>query len=290
MTPLPSAGDTGWGATLNSYLTTMDDDLTIQEGTGSNNSLKVAPTSNKSASTSVGGAILVENTNSTGAGVVVYSNQSAPSGRLLVLRADHASFNQAVQRIDNDGTGASVSINATNASQASSAVDVTTASGGGSAAGHAIGASVTGSGNATGGSAGSFSSANTANSTLQVSGVETGRGTVKVTHTGTGSDGNAAALSIDLAGSGTAAQGVFITSASGTTGDLIDARNGSSAFRWRLTHDGYVVETVNTSAYSTSAMWNGSMAVHVDEGSNLLTFTVKYSTGTVKTGAVSLSS
>lgn len=68
-------------------------------------------------------------------------------------------------------------------------------------------------------------------SALQVSGIDSGTGTVKITHRKPGvSDANAAALSIDLqdgAGNGdTAAKGIFITATEGaTTGDLIDIRN-----------------------------------------------------------------
>jgi len=61
---------------------------------------------------------------------------------------------------------------------------------------------------------------------FSVSGAATTQGTVKIEHTGTGTDGNASALSIDLAGTGTAAQGIFIdATGGGTTGNILNLRN-----------------------------------------------------------------
>lgn len=80
------------------------------------------------------------------------------------------------------------------------------------------------------GSALNLVSDNPANSCLQVSGHETGRGSIKVSHVGyaDASDANASALSIDLQTAGTAAQGIFITATGGATaGDLIKVRNNS---------------------------------------------------------------
>jgi len=71
---------------------------------------------------------------------------------------------------------------------------------------------------------------NTNFSAFEVSGKELNRGTIKVAHVGQGdgSDSSAAALSIDLQTSGTAAQGVFVTSTTGTTtGNLVTLRNNS---------------------------------------------------------------
>ncbi|MGI5195237.1 hyaluronoglucosaminidase [Streptomyces sp. CA-288835] len=67
-------------------------------------------------------------------------------------------------------------------------------------------------------------------SAMYLSGTETGRGTLKITHRGRadGSDKNAAALSIDLQTAGTAAQGIFLTGTNGaTTGNLICLRNNA---------------------------------------------------------------
>lgn len=75
---------------------------------------------------------------------------------------------------------------------------------------------------------------NPESSAMYLSGKETNRGTLKITHAkpGTADDSGAAALSIDLTGAGTAAQGLFINSTIeradgelGTTGALITVRN-----------------------------------------------------------------
>jgi hypothetical protein len=65
-------------------------------------------------------------------------------------------------------------------------------------------------------------------SALMVTGEESGRGTVKVTHVGAAdeSDANASALSLSLATTGTAAQGIFLDAAGGTSGFLMQLRNG----------------------------------------------------------------
>ncbi|MFG3288702.1 hyaluronoglucosaminidase [Streptomyces sp. NPDC048179] len=67
-------------------------------------------------------------------------------------------------------------------------------------------------------------------SAMYLTGVETGRGTLKIAHVGyaDGSDANASALSIDLQTSGTAAQGIYLTATQGaTTGNLIALRNNT---------------------------------------------------------------
>lgn len=72
-------------------------------------------------------------------------------------------------------------------------------------------------------------SENVDSSTLQVTGKEKDTGTIKVSHikpTGI-SDVNAAALSLDMQGTGTAAKGLYINSTASTTGDLIDIRNNT---------------------------------------------------------------
>jgi hypothetical protein len=171
---------------------------------GTSAAIQVTQTGNTSASTSVGGAVNVDNTLNTGAGLVVYSDQASPSGRLIVARANNATFSQTAMFAQTAGTG------------------------------HAFHADNTATNNATG-SAINATSTNTGNSCMFVSGVETGRGTIKVTHTGTGSDANASGLSIDCAGSGTAAKGIFLdATGGGTTGDLVDLRNnGNQLFKFQ---------------------------------------------------------
>lgn len=155
-------------------------------------------------STSVGGIVNVDNSGNSGAGLVVFSSQAAPLGRLLVARASSATFSQTVAFFQQAGTG------------------------------HALHADLTQTNSATA-SALNVTSANAANSAIFVSGVETGRGTLKVTHTGTGTDASAACVSLDIAGSGTAAQGIFIdATGGGTTGDLMDLRNnGNQLFKFQ---------------------------------------------------------
>lgn len=88
-----------------------------------------------------------------------------------------------------------------------------------------------------------LTSDNPAFSTMQVSGRETATGTIKVAHVGqsNGSDSNAAALSIDLRTSGTAAQGIFIdaTDPGGTTGVLLQLRNNQTR-QLRIHADGRI--------------------------------------------------
>lgn len=89
-------------------------------------------------------------------------------------------------------------------------------------------------------------SANTAFSAMEVSGHETGHGTLKVSHVNPGpdatSDANAAAISVDLqAGSagGTAAQGIFLKSTTGgTTGKIINYVDSHGVTLFALLADG----------------------------------------------------
>ncbi|WP_411073291.1 hyaluronoglucosaminidase [Streptomyces sp. cmx-4-25] len=65
-------------------------------------------------------------------------------------------------------------------------------------------------------------------SAMYLTGKETTRGTLKISHIGyaDGSDGGASALSIDLKTSGTASQGIYLTATNGATkGALIALRN-----------------------------------------------------------------
>jgi hypothetical protein len=89
-------------------------------------------------------------------------------------------------------------------------------------------------------------SSNTAFSACEVSGHETGHGTLKISHVNPSSDpaadANAAALSIDLqAGnaSGTAAQGIFLKSTTGgTTGKIINYVDPTGVSLFALLPDG----------------------------------------------------
>jgi hypothetical protein len=89
-------------------------------------------------------------------------------------------------------------------------------------------------------------SANTAFSACEVTGHETGHGTVKVSHVNPGpgpaSDADAAALSIDLqagAAGGTAAQGIFLKSTTGgTSGKIINFVDPAGVTLFALLPDG----------------------------------------------------
>lgn len=85
-------------------------------------------------------------------------------------------------------------------------------------------------------------STNPANSAVWITGQETGRGTVKISHVGAadGSDANAAALSVDLQTDGTAAQGIFVDATQGgTTGPLLQLRNAGQR-KLRVLTDGRI--------------------------------------------------
>ena len=72
-------------------------------------------------------------------------------------------------------------------------------------------------------------STDTTTSALGVRGHETGRGTIKATHEPSATDAldpNAAVLSLAIEGAGTASQGVFLDAPAGTTGKLLNIRNG----------------------------------------------------------------
>jgi hypothetical protein len=89
-------------------------------------------------------------------------------------------------------------------------------------------------------------SANTAFSACEVSGHETGHGTVKISHVNPGpdatSDANAAAISVDLqAGkaNGTAAQGIFLKSTTGgTSGKIVNYVDSTGVTIFALLPDG----------------------------------------------------
>jgi hypothetical protein len=197
-------GDVKWGSGSAAADTTLNRPSTAQ--------LRITPSANASSSSSVGGALNITNTASTGAGVVVYSEQAAPAGHLIVSRANNAAFNQAAIFTDYVGTSHAVSVNHKGTGAASSALNL--------------------------------ASTNVDHSCLGISGVESGRGTIKVTHTNTGaagSDASASALSIDLTGTGTASQGIFLTSTTGgTTGNLIEARNGGTGAVFNVSSTGVV--------------------------------------------------
>jgi Hyaluronidase protein (HylP) len=166
--------------------------------------LMLEPSGAVPASTSVGGALNLDNSASTGAGVVLYSNRGADAaGRLLAVNQDNPANPQHAVRVENAGIGHTVS------------VFHDPAGGAGDSNAEAI----------------TVESTNVLDTTVGVRGREQGKGTVKVTHEKPdGADAGASALSIALLGSGTACQGIFIGNDAGnpTTGPLLNIRNGGA--------------------------------------------------------------
>ena len=199
--------------------------------------LRVVPTGNVPVSASAGGALNIDNSGSTGAGAVLYSNRGADAlGRLLLINQANAANPQHAVRIENSGTAHTVSVFHNPAGGAgdptAEAVDIV--------------------------------STNELDTTLGVRGRETGKGTVKITHERpAGDDADASALSIALAGAGTACQGIYIGNDADnpTTGDLLHIRNGGPGTeRLRLTADGELqlpVGGVEAAAYAVNAALSG---------------------------------
>ncbi|HEQ9219751.1 TPA: hyaluronidase HylP [Streptococcus pyogenes] len=165
--------------------------------------LKFKPAATVAYSSSTGGAVNIDLSSSRGAGVVVYSNNDASDGPLMSLRTGKETFNQSALFVDYSGKTNAVNIAMRQPSTPnfSSALNITSGNENGSA--------------------------------MQLRGSEKALGTLKITHENPSIkadyDKNAAALSIDIVkktnGAGTAAQGIYINSTSGTTGKLLRIRN-----------------------------------------------------------------
>ncbi|HGI5340537.1 TPA: hyaluronidase HylP [Streptococcus pyogenes] len=165
--------------------------------------LKFKPAATVAYSSSTGGAVNIDLSSSRGAGVVVYSNNDTSDEPLMSLRTGKETFNQSALFVDYSGKTNAVNIAMRQPSTPnfSSALNITSGNENGSA--------------------------------MQLRGSEKALGTLKITHEnpsiGADYDKNAAALSIDIVkktnGAGTAAQGIYINSTSGTTGKLLRIRN-----------------------------------------------------------------
>lgn len=212
------------------------------------NAVRIVQTGATSSSTSVGGAFLLTNTANTGAGIVVYSNSATGTGHLIVARADNAAFDGNCYYGTSAGTGHTALFLKTGTEEDAAACTV--------------------------------SSSNSNFTAFQVSGVEEDHGTIKVTHTKpAASDVNAAGVSIDLVGSGTAAKGLYINStvSGGTTGLLIDARNDTTARCFAVGPTGamYIADSITTPSGIT-----GLAGIYVESGNVVK---IKFSDGTIKT-------
>ncbi|WP_136304011.1 hyaluronoglucosaminidase, partial [Streptococcus pyogenes] len=181
----------------------LDEKLSLTGGivTGQ---LQFKPNSGIEKSSSTGGAINIDMSKSKGAAMVMYTNKDTTDGPLMILRSDKDTFDQSVQFVDYKGTTNAVNIvmRQPTTPNFSSALNITSANEGGSA--------------------------------MQIRGVEKALGTLKITHENPNVeakyDENAAALSIDIVkkqkgGKGTAAQGIYINSTSGTAGKMLRIRN-----------------------------------------------------------------
>jgi Hyaluronidase protein (HylP) len=158
-------------------------------------SLGVAPQGTVLSSTSSGGALMIDSSASSGAGAVLYTDAGAEAtGRLMNLRVDNPAFAPAGLHVDYSGTGNPVEVASTSPNPSSVAVNVTSASTGATA--------------------------------LGVKAPTTGKGVVKITHTGATGDANGSALSLLLTGAGSAAQGIFLDAPDTTAGQLLNLRNG----------------------------------------------------------------
>lgn len=166
--------------------------------------LKFKPAATVAYSSSTGGAVNIDLSSSRGAGVVVYSNNDTSDGPLMSLRTGKETFNKSALFVDYSGKTNAVNIAMRQPSTPnfSSALNITSGNENGSA--------------------------------MQLRGSERALGTLKITHENPSLEANydkdAAALSIDIVkkqkgGKGTAAQGVYINSTSGTTGKLLRIRN-----------------------------------------------------------------
>lgn len=166
--------------------------------------LKFKPAATVAYSSSTGGAVNIDLSSSRGAGVVVYSNNDTSDGPLMSLRTGKETFNKSALFVDYSGKTNAVNIAMRQPSTPnfSSALNITSGNENGSA--------------------------------MQLLGSERALGTLKITHENPSLEANydkdAAALSIDIVkkqkgGKGTAAQGIYINSTSGTTGKLLRIRN-----------------------------------------------------------------
>lgn len=194
--------------------------------TETRNAFKIDQNAATSNSTSVGGAALVENTGNTGAGVVVYSNiGSTADGHLVNIRADNADFDRYALYATSDGTQPTAYFSSNGNGATTPALALT--------------------------------STNNASSTLWVTGAELDHGTGKFSHNGDpeGDDEDAAIISLDALGIGTAVKGIYFTASTpngGTSGDPLDIRNRIGNVNTKL---------INVSSSGKVQIWNDNLTM-----------------------------
>ena len=163
---------------------------------GSLNAVKFSMSGASATSASTGGVVNITTTGHTGAGVVVYSNRGNDAGgRLVSIWADNAAFNQSAFYCRYDGVANAAVIDNQGTGTSNVALTVT--------------------------------STNAADTTLGISGTQTTRAVLKITHTG-GAGTSGAAITIQKDGTDTAAQGIFGDADATATGKWLNLRLGGT--------------------------------------------------------------
>ncbi len=215
----------GW-ITITGGLNVTGGDITtngsiILTNPSASNAMTIDQNGDAGASTSVGGALLIKNSGNVGSGLTIFSSLgSTVSGHLMNLRTNNLEFDKNILFLDYMGSVAALGIN--------------------------------NKGNGSLNPALSISSINNDSSAVWVTGNESDKGTVKITHKYPGtSDIDSAALSLELQGVGTASKGIFIDSSDGgTTGDLVHIKNNN-------------VETFIIKSSGALEMGNGTSQVNI---------------------------
>lgn len=194
------SGKIGIGKSGDEELIVDGDALIYQQlkvfGPESGNAVTIQPSGNTGYLSSSGGALYINNTNNDGLAFGLYSDAGASAlGNMINVKIDNPEYSQAAFYMDYDGTSNAVEIKSNTNHRSGNALSVT--------------------------------NLNVLDSAVGVIGYELDRGTVKISHNGTGNDANASGLSIDLKGTGTAAQGIYVdsTATGGTSGKLLRLRN-----------------------------------------------------------------
>lgn len=185
------------GDTLLSGRLTLD-----REGEG--NVVTLKPKGNTGHLSSVGGALYINNTENIGSALGIFSDAGEEAlGNMINIKVNNPEFQNAAFYMDSFGTSNAVEIRNNTDDRSSNALSIT--------------------------------NFNKLDSAVGIKGYELDRGTIKVTNIKAGANANASGISVDLQGEGgTAAQGIYVDSTSGTTGKLLRLRN--------LTIDRFVVE------------------------------------------------
>lgn len=173
----------------------------------SNGQVALSYAGNSGYLSSTGGALYLNNSQNIGTGIGIYSDAGSDAlGNMINIKVDNPFYPQAAFYMNYDGSSNAVEIVNNSTDNSANALAVT--------------------------------SNNIYDSTLGIIGTELAKGTIKVTHyrPASGTDSNASAISVDLKGVGTRAQGIYVdsTESGGTLGNLLRLRN--------MTVDKFVVD------------------------------------------------